>query len=141
MKGWLHLTNFRHWDLNPGPLLSSRSSSTKINSSFSKMHLSTDAKDFFAIRTCYKCHFSCTCTAQLDPDHTVCDDPKNCLCERGRLSSNSKVFYLSSHDQFVSVAALSAPVNRQSLMVCYVYIRPVHNIRKKLVILLRGRAG
>ena len=25
-----------------------------------------------AIRTCYKCHFSYTCTAQLDPDHTAC---------------------------------------------------------------------
>ena len=25
----------------------------------------------FAIRTCYKCHFSCTCTAQLHPDHTA----------------------------------------------------------------------
>ena len=29
----------------------------------------------------------------------------------------------------------------QSLMVRYVYIYPVHNIGKKLVILLRGRAG
>ena len=29
----------------------------------------------------------------------------------------------------------------QSLMVRYVYIHPVHNIGKKLVILLRGRAG
>ena len=26
----------------------------------------------FAIRRCYKCHFFCTCTAQLDPDHTAC---------------------------------------------------------------------
>ena len=26
----------------------------------------------FAIRMCYKCHFSCTCTAQLNPDHTAC---------------------------------------------------------------------
>ena len=26
----------------------------------------------FAIRTCYKCHFSYTCAAQLDPDHTAC---------------------------------------------------------------------
>ena len=25
----------------------------------------------FAIRTCYKCHFSCTCTAQLDSDYTA----------------------------------------------------------------------
>ena len=26
----------------------------------------------FDIRTCYKCHFSYTRTAQLDPDHTAC---------------------------------------------------------------------
>ena len=25
-----------------------------------------------AIHTCYKCHFSCTCTAQLYPDHAAC---------------------------------------------------------------------
>ena len=42
------------------------------------------------------------------------------------------------NDQFVSVVALSESFNRQSLMVRYVYIRPVHNIGKKLVILLRG---
>ena len=46
----------------------------------------------FAIRTCYKCHFSCTYTAQLDPDHMDCVTKftmsKNCLCERVRLSSN-----------------------------------------------------
>ena len=23
------------------------------------------------IRTCFKCHFSCTCTAQLDPDDQI----------------------------------------------------------------------
>ena len=45
------------------------------------------------------------------------------------------------NDQFVSVVALSESFNRQSLMVRYVYIRPVHNIGKKLVILLRGRTG
>ena len=45
------------------------------------------------------------------------------------------------NDQFVSVVALSAPFNRRSLMVRYVYIRSVHNIGKNLVILLRGRAG
>ena len=45
------------------------------------------------------------------------------------------------YDQFVPVVALSAPFNRQSLMVRYVYIRPVHNIGKKVVILLGGCAG
>ena len=72
--------------LTPGPLSQQASAKpTELpellhidQSSFSQMHLSSDAKDFFAFRTCYKCHFhfSCTCTAQLDPDHTVCDDPK-----------------------------------------------------------------
>ena len=35
------------------------------------------------------------------------------------------------NDQFVTVVALSAPFNRQSLMVRYVYISPIHNIGKK----------
>ena len=50
----------------------------------------------FVIRTCYKCHFS---TAQLDPDHTagVTESTlSKIVCERGRLSSNPKVFYLNS---------------------------------------------
>ena len=54
----------------------------------------------FAIRKCYKCHFSCTRTAQLDPGHTACVTKffvdsslsKNCLCERRRLYSKSKGF-------------------------------------------------
>ena len=104
------------------------------------MHLSSVAKDFFAIRTCYKCRFYCTCTAQFDPDHTVCDDPK-IVCLNGSDSLRSKGFlFEQSMISFVSLPALSAPFNRLSLMVRYVYIRPVHNIGKKLVILLRGGA-
>ena len=57
------------------------------------MHLSSDAKELFAIRTCYKCHFSCTCTAQLDPNHTVCDDPKIVLHEL-KPDFNSKCSFL-----------------------------------------------
>ena len=104
----------------------------------------------FAIRTCYKCHFSCTYTAQLDPGPTACvtkftlyisHDPKIVCVNWGDSPKIQNFSTWTVNDQFVSVVALSAPFNRQSLMVRYVYIRTVHNIGKKLVILLRGRAG
>ena len=67
-----------------------------------------------------------------DPDHTACvtkftllipHDPK-IVCVNGGDFHKSKGFLFE-----------------QSLMVRYVYIHPVHNIEKKLVILLRGRTG
>ena len=68
-------------------------------------------------------------------------DPKIVYVNGGDCPQNPKVFYLNiQYDQFVSVVALSAPFNSQSFMVRYVYIRPVHNIGKKIEILLRGCA-
>ena len=100
----------------------------------------------FAIRTRYKCHFFCTCTAQLDPDHTACvtkftlqipHDPKIVCMNWGDCPQIQRYSIWTANDQFVSVVALSATFNRQSIMVRQVYIRT----GKKLVILLRGRAG
>ena len=62
----------------------------------------------------------------------------------GDYPQNPKVFYLNiQYDQFVAVVELSAPffLNSQSLMVRFVYICPIHNIGKELVILLRGCTG
>ena len=71
-----------------------------------------------------------------------CSGFKTCLCERGRLSSKLNRFQFEhSIWSVVSVVAWSAPFNRQSLMMRYVYIRAVHNIGKKFVILLRWCAG
>ena len=76
----------------------------------------------FAIRMCCKCHFSCTYTAHLDPDHTACvtkftllipHNPKIVYLNGGDCPQNPKVLYLNiQYDQFVSVVALSAPFNR-----------------------------
>ena len=52
----------------------------KISSKQSQSQKRYEARDVLNAQTdlslrhsqWYKCHFSCTCTAQLDPDHTAC---------------------------------------------------------------------
>ena len=64
----------------------------------------------FAIRTCYKCHYSCTAPYGLCHQIHFVDpyDPKLVYVNGGDCPQNPKLFYLNSqYDQFVSVVALT----------------------------------
>ena len=86
----------------------------------------------FAIRTCYKCHFSWYMYSPIRPvwPNSLCRFliiQKIVWVNGGDCPQNRKVFYLNIHyDQFVSVVALNAPFHRQNLIVRFVYIRPVY---------------